>query len=105
MPYKGAGWFKALVIAPKETVLVVTAACPAPDSRSWSELYRNAILEADYNKVPELIDVAEQALVARTRELFHESGDTIEEQHALDDALYALKALRDSVTAGRIRPN
>jgi len=85
--------------------LVVTAVCPAPDSRSWRELYRNAILEADHKKLPALISVAEEALVARTRELSHEAGDTIEEQHALDDALYALKALRDSVTAGRIRPN
>jgi hypothetical protein len=85
--------------------LVATAACPAPDSRSWTELYRNAILEVDRNKLPELIDAAEEALMARARELFDDTRDHIEEQHALDDALYALKALRDSLTSGRMRPN
>jgi hypothetical protein len=36
---------------------------------------------------------AEQAIVARARELFSAGNDTIEEDQALDDALYALKAL------------
>jgi hypothetical protein len=85
--------------------LVVTAVCPAPDNRSWKDLYRSAILEIDRDKLPERIDAAEEALVARARELFHESGDNIEEQHALDDALYALRALRDCVSNGRMQPN
>ena len=85
--------------------MAVTAVFPAPDKRSWRELYRDAILEADIDKIPELIATAEEALLTRTRELSDESGDNIEEQHDLDDALYALKALRDSVTSGRMRPN
>ena len=85
--------------------MAATAVCPAPDKRSWRELYRDAILEADIDKIPELIATAEEALLTRTRELSDESGDNIEEQHDLDDALYALKALRDSVTSGRMRPN
>jgi hypothetical protein len=68
-------------------------------------LYRNAILEIDREKLPERIAAAEEALIARGRELFHESGDNIEEQHALDDALYALRALRDCVSNGRMQPN
>ncbi len=83
----------------------VTAVCPAPDNQSWKELYRNAILEIDRDKLPERIAAAEEALIARARELFQESGDNIEEQHALDDALYALRALRDCVSNGRMQPN
>jgi hypothetical protein len=82
--------------------VVVTAACPAPDPRSWTELYRNAFLEIDRNKLLERIAAAEEALAARSRELFHDRADNIDEEHALDDALYALKALRDAVDAGRM---
>lgn len=85
--------------------MAVTAVCPAPDNRSWRDLYRNAILESDRNKLPELISIAEEALVERARELIHQSGDHVEEEHALDDALYALRALRDSVSAGRMQSN
>jgi hypothetical protein len=49
--------------------------------------------------------MAEEALVERARELIHHPGDHIEEEHALDDALYALRVLRDSVTAGRMLSN
>ena len=38
---------------------------------------------------------AEQALIARARELFQMSGDHIDEEHAMDDAMYALHALRN----------
>ena len=85
--------------------MAVTAVCPAPDNRSWRELYRDAILEADRNLLPERIAAAQEALTARARELFHAEGDNIEEEHALDDAMYALKALRDAVYAGRMQSN
>jgi hypothetical protein len=68
-------------------------------------LYRDAILEADRNLLPERIAAAQEALTARARELFHAEGDNIEEEHALDDAMYALKALRDAVYAGRMQSN
>jgi hypothetical protein len=48
----------------------------------------------DANKVSDRIAAAETALVRRGRELFHSAGDNIEEEHAIDDAMYALHALR-----------
>jgi hypothetical protein len=37
------------------------------------------------------------ALVTRARELFHSPGDNIEEEQAVDDAMYALHALRSAL--------
>jgi hypothetical protein len=52
------------------------------------------------NKIPDRIAAAETALVRRARELFHSAGDNIniEEEHAIDDAMYALHALRSALT-------
>lgn len=41
---------------------------------------------------------AERAILARVKELFFEHTDHIEEDQILDDALYALRALRNCVT-------
>jgi hypothetical protein len=44
------------------------------------------------------ISVAEEAIIARSRELLTESGVEAEvEREALDDALYALRAFRKAV--------
>jgi hypothetical protein len=40
---------------------------------------------------------AEEALVIRARELFDVRGDNAEEEQALDDAMYALHALRSAL--------
>ena len=40
---------------------------------------------------------AESAIVLRARQLFGQPGDHIEEEHDLDDAMYALQALRSCV--------
>ena len=37
---------------------------------------------------------AERAILDRARELFNASGNNIEEEQALEDALYALRALK-----------
>jgi hypothetical protein len=37
---------------------------------------------------------AERVMLVRARELFQVSGDNIEEEDALNDALYALRALK-----------
>ena len=69
--------------------------CPASASlRDWRELYRTAISETDPQKAQLSIVEAEEALILRGRELFSISGDTSDEAEALDDALYALRALR-----------
>jgi hypothetical protein len=64
---------------------------------TWRELYLSALFEADPKKLMERIADAEIALVVRARELFESSGDSIEEKSALDDAMYALHALRGTV--------
>jgi hypothetical protein len=56
------------------------------------------MLEDDKQRVPSLIAEAEQAIQQRARELFHVAGDNIEEEESLDDALYALRALRSCLT-------
>lgn len=38
---------------------------------------------------------AERAIVNRAKELFQASGDHIQEEEALDDAIYALRALKN----------
>jgi len=62
--------------------------------RGWKELYVAALLENETERIPSLIDDAEQAIRIRARELFGAGGDNIEEETALDDALYALHALK-----------
>ena len=52
-------------------------------------------LRCSRQKLPSRIAEAENAPILRTRELFAMSGDTTEEGLALDDALYALRALRN----------
>jgi hypothetical protein len=61
----------------------------------WHELYKAALFETDKKKIPTRIAEAEQAIVARARELFFSSTDNIEEDQALDDALYALRGLQN----------
>ena len=74
----------------------------SPDKRVWRQLYKAALFELDAHKVSDRIAEAETALVTRARELFHAAGDNIEEEQAVDDAMYALHALR---SAWKCRPN
>jgi hypothetical protein len=62
---------------------------------AWRDLYLSALMEADKDKTPARIADAERAILARARELFKTSGDNIQEEEALDDALYALHALKN----------
>lgn len=62
---------------------------------AWHDLYQAALFETDRSKVPDLIAHAETAILARVRELFAATHDHIEEDQILDDALYALHALRN----------
>lgn len=64
---------------------------------AWRELYKAALFETDRSRLPNRIDQAEKAIIARARELFGSATDTIEEDQALDDALYALRALQHCV--------
>jgi hypothetical protein len=69
-----------------------TASSSVP--QSWRQLYTAALFETDNNRLAGRIADAEKAIVARARELFSAGSDTIEEDQALDDALYALRALQ-----------
>jgi hypothetical protein len=64
---------------------------------AWHELYHAALFESDRNKVPARIAEAEQAILLRIKELFATTTDHIEEDVVLDDALNALRALRNCV--------
>ena len=66
------------------------------DSARWRKFYTAAFLEVDKSKLPDRIAQAEEALALRARDLFHTAGDNIEEGEALEDAMYALHALRST---------
>jgi len=69
---------------------------------AWHVLYQAALFETDRRKVPERITEAERAILARIKELFVVTNDHVEEDMVLDDALYALRALRNCVVAETI---
>lgn len=73
----------------------MTNQAPSSHLRSWRDLYSAALFETDKSRIPCRIADAEKAIVARARELFSAGADTIEEDQALDDALYALRALQN----------
>ena len=67
---------------------------PQIPSRNWRDLYTAALFETERERIPSRIADAEKAILVRARELFAAGCDTIEEDQALDDALYALRALQ-----------
>lgn len=71
----------------------IPSACQA----HWRYLYHAAVLETDRSALAHRVSEAEKAILERGQELFH-GASTPEEQEALDDALYILRALR---TAGQ----
>jgi hypothetical protein len=66
-----------------------------PGHEDWKSLYRAAILETNKSALKRRVSEAEQAVLARGRELFY-AGGSREEQESLEDALYALRAFRSS---------
>ncbi len=65
---------------------------------SWQSLYHSALFETDRANSLRLIAEAEKAILLRIKELFFVHADHIEEDLVLDDALYALRALRNCVS-------
>jgi len=72
---------------------VDTIYVPCVKPSDWKALYRAAILEANASDIPKRVSEAEEAVLARGRELFYLHG-TPEEKEALEDALYALRAFK-----------
>ena len=89
---------------PNETGGIMnTGSSKSLDSGAWKDLYKAALFEVDNARLPERIAQAEKTLALRARELFQIAGDNIEEEQALDDTMYALRALRNtSQTSHRI---
>src|SRR5262245_47285693 len=81
----------------EEEEIAMSTAPQMSQARVWKDLYVAALLEGDAERMPTLILAAERAIIGRARELFHAAGDNIQEEQALDDALYALHALRSSL--------
>jgi hypothetical protein len=71
----------------------------------WHDLYKAALFETNRERLPARIAEAERALVLRARELFAMTGDHIEEEQALEDALYALKALQSCLGLHTVEPH
>jgi len=68
-------------------------------SASWHSLYQAVLFETDRELIPARIAQAEKAILDRVTELFRVKFDHIEEDQILDDALYALRALRNCVVS------
>ena len=76
-------------------------------ANNWKVLYRAAIHEPDRTQIPQRISEAEQAVIARGRELFH-SPEKTEEREELEDALYAFvrsAVLQDTLKKPRRNTN
>jgi|SRR5580698_8121610 hypothetical protein len=67
---------------------------------TWRESYVAALMEPDNEKMSARIADAERVIVERAKELFNQSGDNIQEEEAMDDALYALRALKACIEHG-----
>jgi hypothetical protein len=76
---------------------MATVAVQPSQSTEWKNLYVAALLEGNVDRIPALIAEAERAIINRARELFGADGDHIQEEEALDDALYALHALKSCI--------
>jgi hypothetical protein len=73
------------------------------NGRVWLQLYKAALFDSDADEVSDRIAEAETALVVRARELFHAAGGQyLKKSQAVDDAMYALHALRSAL---KCRPN
>ncbi|HEY6252166.1 MAG TPA: hypothetical protein VI685_19600 [Candidatus Angelobacter sp.] len=68
-------------------------------SASWHSFYQAALFETDRELIPARIANAEKAILDRVKELSGVDSDHIEEDQILDDALYALRALRNCVVS------
>lgn len=65
------------------------------NSSEWKTKYRAAIFETNRRALPTEISEAENAIIARARELFQKTGGDVDaEREELDEVLYTLQAFR-----------
>jgi hypothetical protein len=63
----------------------------------WQGLYATALLETDWSKIDEKIQVAENGIKVRLDEFSMNHGGTPEENQAIEDALHGHITLRIEV--------
>jgi len=73
---------------------MVNEAPQAWQTEDWNDIYMAVLLDGDPDTVPFLIREAERAIIERARDLFQVSCDILEEEEALNDALYAVRGLK-----------
>lgn len=61
-------------------------------NKKWQQLYEQAVMEGDPQKIPERIADTREAIAGRLRDLEHDS-DHHSERRRIEDALYALAVL------------
>jgi hypothetical protein len=64
--------------------------------QAWEKLYRAAVLESDRSKLLQRIEVAEAAILERSRRLSNSPGNNRKEQDVIARALYILTLLREA---------
>jgi hypothetical protein len=64
----------------------------------WARSYEAAILETDRSKMARHLQIAEETISARVRELNGNRDATEQERSAIRDALSGLRILRDEVS-------
>ncbi len=69
----------------------------SPSRADWKSLYTAALFDTEPSRIAERITLAEAAIMRREAELHDTAGDHIDEQQHLEDAMYALGALRKTV--------
>jgi hypothetical protein len=62
------------------------------ENKKWEQLYEQAVMEGDSEKMPERIVATREAIAGRLRDLEHDS-DHHSERRRIEDALYALAVL------------
>jgi len=62
------------------------------ENKKWEQLYEQAVMEGDSEKIPERIVATREAIAGRLRDLEHDS-DHHSERRRIEDALYALAVL------------
>jgi chaperonin GroEL len=93
-----------VAIAKRNRESMNTGSSESLNSRTWRELYKAVLFEVDKTKLPERIAQAEKAMALKARELFYVAGDSIEEGQSLDDAVYALRTLRNTSQTNHSMP-
>ena len=75
---------------------MTTASAPCLKHPDWRPLYRATIRETNTGLLQQRVLEAEEAVLAREREVHYGNASQQEEKEALEDALYVLRAFRNA---------